>query len=101
MKLFKEDVNQFIKRKGYLHTKLFYRLFKRFVEYNNFKKQLFNYHYTTILLMNNFEAYKSNKVLELEAKNNIYLMLFKSHYIIFIQTRRFIYILNFKNNCIS
>ena len=29
--------------------------------------------------MNNFEAYKSNKVLELEAKNNIHLMFIKSH----------------------
>ena len=78
MKLFKEDVNEFIKRKGYLHTKLFYRLFKGFVEYNNFKKkQLFNYHCTIVLLMDNFEAYKSNKVLELEAKNNIHLMFIK------------------------
>ena len=65
--------------KSYLHTKLFYRLFKRFVEYNNLKKQLFNYHCTTVLLMDNFEAYKSNKVLELEAKNNIHLMFIKSH----------------------
>ena len=40
MKLFKEDVNEFIKRKDYLHTKLFYRLFKGFVEYNNIKKTI-------------------------------------------------------------
>ena len=95
MKLFKEDVNEFIKRKGYFHTKLFYRLFKRFVEYNNFKKQLFNYHCTTILLINNFESYKSDKVLELAPKNNIHLMFIKSHYITFIPTKIFIYIFNF------
>ena len=31
------------------------------------------------MLIDNFEAYKSDKVLELEARNNIHLMFIKSH----------------------
>ena len=64
---------------GFMNRSIFIKWFKKFIEFNNMKKILYNYKGTTVIIMDNFVVHHDDEIIELCKKNKIQILWLKPH----------------------